>query len=220
VRAALAVRHFEQTLPLTNSARAAVNSDSCCCPCSCCCACGTTHTRGRTRAPPPHTHTHATQRSGKTHTMSGTPGDPGIIPRAITALFQHLQQRSGRDGWVRRAGLAVRWPPQPRGAQAAMRVPGRQPAHSRAPHNCCPVHAHTALRAAAALLTACGCLSWRCTVRPSTTCWRLAGQTWTCRCMCACVCVCLFGACVVCARQHEGVLQWRADARARAAQAR
>ena len=35
--------------------------------------------------------------SGKTHTMEGTPGDEGIIARAIREVFGHIAQRQGRE---------------------------------------------------------------------------------------------------------------------------
>ena len=35
--------------------------------------------------------------SGKTHTMSGIPGDPGIIPRTVSDVFQTLQDTAARS---------------------------------------------------------------------------------------------------------------------------
>jgi hypothetical protein len=34
--------------------------------------------------------------SGKTHTMMGTPADPGVVPRAIAALFDQIGQATDR----------------------------------------------------------------------------------------------------------------------------
>lgn len=36
--------------------------------------------------------------SGKTHTMMGTAADPGVVPRAITALFEEISQATDRCG--------------------------------------------------------------------------------------------------------------------------
>lgn len=46
--------------------------------------------------------------SGKTHTMMGTAADPGVVPRAITALFGLIGQQM--DRWaVAAAAAAVEW---------------------------------------------------------------------------------------------------------------
>jgi hypothetical protein len=36
--------------------------------------------------------------SGKSHTFTGSPQDPGIVPHASRILFQHLQERNQRKG--------------------------------------------------------------------------------------------------------------------------
>jgi hypothetical protein len=40
--------------------------------------------------------------SGKTHTMMGTAADPGLVPRAIAALFEMISQAPDRCGMQQR----------------------------------------------------------------------------------------------------------------------
>lgn len=46
--------------------------------------------------------------SGKTHTMRGTENDPGIIPRAVTEIFDLINENKDREFLVRMSYMEVR----------------------------------------------------------------------------------------------------------------
>lgn len=46
--------------------------------------------------------------AGKTHTMRGTAGDPGVIPRALRTLFRLMSERAEREFLCRVSYLEVR----------------------------------------------------------------------------------------------------------------
>lgn len=45
--------------------------------------------------------------SGKTHTLSGSPSAPGIIPLAIHDLFNHVRETPGREYFLRASYLEL-----------------------------------------------------------------------------------------------------------------
>ncbi|XP_021908560.1 kinesin-like protein KIN-7O, partial [Carica papaya] len=45
--------------------------------------------------------------SGKTHTMRGSPAEPGVIPRAVQDLFDIIQQDAGREFLLRMSYLEI-----------------------------------------------------------------------------------------------------------------
>ena len=57
----------------------------------------------------PHENRTALQTSsGKTHTMMGTPHEPGIVPLAVRAIFDHIEATQDREFLLRVSYMEVR----------------------------------------------------------------------------------------------------------------